>query len=123
MIVADIWKPVAPLNHPSGWGKDNMEEIFHKRIGNDPRVSILKGLSWEMAAHVKDESLGFVFIDADHSYECVKKDILAWMPKVKKGGIICGHDMNLSGVLQAVNELLPGWEDSKVDHVWYYYKE
>ncbi|MDO8578305.1 MAG: class I SAM-dependent methyltransferase [Dehalococcoidales bacterium] len=40
----------------------------------------------------KDESLDLVFIDADHRYTPVKNDILAWLPKVKKGGIVSGHD-------------------------------
>lgn len=40
----------------------------------------------------EDRSLDFVFIDADHSYDEVKKDIECWYPKVKLGGIIAGHD-------------------------------
>lgn len=40
----------------------------------------------------QDESLDFVYIDANHAYEFVKQDIEMWFPKVKKGGYICGHD-------------------------------
>ena len=40
----------------------------------------------------KDQSVDFVFIDGDHRYEMVFKDIEAWFPKVKIGGIIAGHD-------------------------------
>lgn len=40
----------------------------------------------------KDESLEFVFIDADHSAKGVTRDIEAWLPKVKKGGVLAGHD-------------------------------
>jgi hypothetical protein len=55
-----------------------------------------------------EESLDAVFIDADHEYESVKKDILAWMPKVKKGGILAGHDYSTAhgGVIRAVSELI-----------------
>ena len=59
-----------------------------------------------------DESMDAVFIDADHSYKSVRADILAWMPKVKKGGILAGHDYvdGYNGVIQAVNETLSGFE-------------
>jgi hypothetical protein len=55
-----------------------------------------------------DESLDAIFIDADHGYESVKADILAWMPKVKTGGILAGHDYirTHNGVIQAVDELI-----------------
>jgi hypothetical protein len=54
-----------------------------------------------------NRSLDFVFIDASHEYEDVKKDILAWYPKIKKGGFITGHDYTtFDGVKKAVDELI-----------------
>ena len=62
----------------------------------------------------KDESLDFVFIDASHIYSDVVSDILNWLPKVKIGGIIGGHDYLseentkcCNGVNTAVNEIFP----------------
>lgn len=48
--------------------------------------------SAKAAEAFSDGSLDFVFIDADHSYEGVSRDIQAWHPKVKAGGLLCGHD-------------------------------
>lgn len=53
----------------------------------------------------EDASIEFVFIDADHTYEAVKQDIAAWLPKVKPGGYIGGHDMVAEAVHRAVSEV------------------
>ncbi|MDE2010325.1 MAG: class I SAM-dependent methyltransferase [Candidatus Omnitrophica bacterium] len=55
-------------------------------------VTLLRGLSWEMADRIERKSLDIVFLDADHRYSSVMKDIAAWFPTVKPGGILCGHD-------------------------------
>ena len=39
-----------------------------------------------------DEILDFIFLDGDHRYDGIKNDILSWLPKLKNGGILCGHD-------------------------------
>ena len=62
--------------------------------------------SMEAVEKIKDESLDFVYIDADHSYEFVKDDIEYWTKKVKKGGLVGGDDYNpgKEGVIRAVDE-------------------
>lgn len=53
---------------------------------------LIKGWSNEVVKQFKDESLDFVYIDGNHVFEYVVEDIALWSPKVRKGGIICGHD-------------------------------
>lgn len=80
------------------------------------RAIIFPVPSVEAARTIGDGSLDLVFIDADHSYEGVKADLAAWVPKVKAGGWIGGHDYSntdpaydFSGVDRAVNEWASAW--------------
>ena len=79
-------------------------------------ITILEGDSSEMAAFVEDKSLQFCYIDAAHDYESVKRDIAAWLPKVK--GTIAGHDSEYEPVQRAVREFFP--EALQVGPVWMY---
>lgn len=44
------------------------------------------------AAAAIDDTLDFVYIDGDHSYEGIRADLAAWLPKIRVGGILAGHD-------------------------------
>ncbi|RWH78079.1 class I SAM-dependent methyltransferase [Mesorhizobium sp.] len=56
------------------------------------RANIIKANSVEAAKRVPNGSLDLVFLDADHSYDGVKADLAAWVPKIKPGDWIGGHD-------------------------------
>jgi len=88
--------------------KKYLHEIFKMNVeknGLSDKVKDIKSFSWDAASEFEDGSVDFVFIDADHEYDSVVKDIESWLPKVKKGGIISGHDyFNPCGVKQAVDE-------------------
>lgn len=75
------------------------------------RRALLRANSDTASRAIADESLDFAFIDADHTYEGVSRDISAWWPKVRPGGILAGHDYGgrknregIWGVNRAVNE-------------------
>lgn len=56
------------------------------------------------------EGADMVFIDADHTYESVKRDIGLWKPLLRAGGLLSGHDYSSiwPGVVRAIKESLPG---------------
>ena len=56
------------------------------------RVTFLQGWSDAVAKRFDDESVDLVFLDADHSEDGVLRDLQAWLPKVRPGGIVAGHD-------------------------------
>ena len=96
-------------------------DLFHGgvetvRAGLSPLGELVNELhvsdSAAAASRYEDGSLDAVFIDADHSYESVARDIDAWRPKVRLGGILAGHDFTLfdPGIIQAVTERFARWD-------------
>lgn len=73
-----------------------------------PRASLVHADSVKATDAFMDGTVDFCFIDASHDYQSVKADILAWLPKITRGGTLAGHDYNEAGVAKAVKELLPG---------------
>jgi hypothetical protein len=71
------------------------------------RTKIVFDFSEQYAKIIEDSSIDMVYIDANHDYDTVKRDLKTWSRKVKSGGFICGHDYNSDawlGVVQAVDE-------------------
>lgn len=81
------------------------------------RLIPLQGLSYEVVDQIPDGSLDLVFIDADHSYNAVKRDIMKYTPKLKDTGLLTGHDIDYPGVNKAVNELIKNY-DVGPNFVW-----
>ena len=85
------------------------------------RITPLSGDSVEMASEVIDGTLDFAFIDADHSEDAVSRDIAAWLPKVRSGGMLTGHDYDNPlhvGVKPAVDAKFGRRVETFPDHVW-----
>jgi cephalosporin hydroxylase len=107
--LVDIWEshPEFPgdAGSPQEWHNKNFQTVTRALI-DFSNVEFLRGPSVAMAQFVPRETLDFVYIDACHSYECVKADIKAWAPKLKPGGIIAFHDYLAMeyGVNRAVHE-------------------
>ena len=82
------------------------------------RITFINKKSNDALADIK-EKLDFVYIDADHTYDQAKKDMINYMPLVKPGGIIAGHDYHPHhGVIRAVREVF-GQVNLGEDLVWW----
>lgn len=88
--------------HREATEKD-ISKIFLENVGHYKNLKLLKMDSLEAAKRFEDKSVDMVFIDGGHTYEEVKADIKAWLPKAKK--MICGHDYS-GDVECAVHEIL-----------------
>lgn len=84
-------------DHPSNWrkwGEKNHRKFkkqAHARLEGQ-KVVWLEGFSEEVSHEIPDESMDFVYIDGEHSYNFAMIDIILWSRKVRQGGIVSGHD-------------------------------
>lgn len=70
------------------------------------RATIIRADSFDAVHDVPDESLDFVYIDGDHTFDYVMTDIIWWSKKVRMGGVVAGHDyyrFRRGGVVPAVD--------------------
>lgn len=95
--------PHTQYSTPERAEKEKIYEAFLKNVGHYPNLKIIKQSSEEAAGNLEGK-IDMVFIDGDHRYDAVKKDIELWLPKCRK--LICGHDYNESGVWRAVHDAL-----------------
>ena len=79
----------------------------------------IRGSSHDVCSQFEDCSVDFLFIDGNHTYEFVRKDLELWFPKIRAGGVIAGHDYSWDGVRRAVDEFFFGKGDIDMS----YYKE
>jgi len=106
LYAVDMWSPDMYGDDLPPWDFVRAKERFYEAV-KDFNPTVLEGVSWEMSKWVDDGYLDFVFIDANHNYESVYKDIVSWSRKIRPGGMLCGHDYaeRFPGVVMAVNEL------------------
>jgi hypothetical protein len=97
----------------------DIKKFYNKDIAKkyNDRLIPIQGYSYEVADQIPDNTIDIVFIDGDHSYEGVKKDIHAYRPKLKSTGLLTGHDIDYPGVNKAVNELIKKF-DIGSNFVW-----
>jgi predicted O-methyltransferase YrrM len=110
----DVWQPNLIYDDLDFEAfKQNMKPV-------EKYYSAIKMDATQASTQYNDHSLDFVFIDADHSYEAVKNDIMHWYPKIKLKGIIGGHDEMHEPVSRAVKEIFGNYQ--VIGNCWYVIK-
>lgn len=103
MICVDTWLP--SRNHRNLKKVEQAFEEARRRL-SPYDVYFFQMTSLEAARQMEDQSLDFVYIDALHDFTNVTADLNAWVPKVRVGGVVAGHDWGHKGVTSAVNTYL-----------------
>ncbi|MBF8249497.1 MAG: O-methyltransferase [Candidatus Levybacteria bacterium] len=91
MYAVDAW---APWNKATSGDAQRLEGLYRgakERLG-PYNCEIIRDWSMKAISQFANESLDFVYIDAGHDYKSAIDDIRGWSKKVKKGGIVAGHD-------------------------------
>lgn len=104
VFAVDPWKNFYDATDSSSERYDmtNVEHNFDVHVEHFEVVK-MKMDSEEGSKCFEDETLDFVYIDGNHTYEHVIADVRNWLPKVKEGGVIGGHDYTYPSVRRAVD--------------------
>ncbi len=85
-------------------------DAYYERVCNIfapfPNVEIIRKKSEDAVASFPDCFFDYVYIDGEHSYNAVKRDLSNYFPKVKVGGYLIGDDYGWTGIAPAVQEFL-----------------
>jgi predicted O-methyltransferase YrrM len=77
------------------WATQDRQDDAYRRVQENLaglNVTILRQTSMEAVRNVRDGSIDFVYIDADHLFDPFMCDLIMWSNKVRAGGIVAGHD-------------------------------
>ena len=96
LYLIDHWSHITGLidanNGEHNIQLDNFAHTFMNTYFHFDKCCIIKETSKDASKLFQDNSLDFIYIDAAHDFKNVTEDLKTWFPKVKKGGIISGHD-------------------------------
>lgn len=130
--------PYAPSDeHRTTQGRQNYYfEEAQKNLKNF-NVTFIRKTSMDAVEDFNNNEFDFVYIDAMHDFDNVMKDIICWTPKVRKWGIVSGHDYMewpRFGVIEAIRAytyahcIYPlyltydGYYRNKSIHSWFFIK-
>lgn len=113
-------------NYNNDFKSKEFESFLSRIATNGARYTHHRKTSDDAAEDFTESSMDFIFIDGLHTYEQVLKDCQNYYPKLKSGGLFCGHDFSaIEGVQKAVKQFANTANRSiSLAHqdIWYWYK-
>ena len=99
MYAIDNWLvyQVAGKTYHTQERQDFLYEKTKKRLAAYNDCTVVRKNSMDAVADFEPESLDFVYLDSDHIFRGIADDIYEWYSKVRKGGVISGHDYAYTG--------------------------
>lgn len=93
LFAVDPWRIYKDYGNPRGQERlDDQYEHTKRVLAPYPKCKIIRKTSMEAIEEFEDGSLDFVYIDGNHEFRYIAEDIAEWTKKVRKGGIVSGHD-------------------------------
>ena len=123
--MVDPWKASSYGPHSKDKLRKETQEYFDEARKTASKVAMqYKGIihhktSEEAAPSFEDNSLDFIFIDANHDYQAVLRDIELWYPKVRPSGLVAGHDYTWPEVKEAVDLVFGDRVTTGRDSTWF----
>lgn len=100
LYLIDRWKYSEDYKDIANVSDEKQKEFYLsvvEKFADDRSVHIIRKDSLAAAEQFPDGYFDWIYLDADHSFEGCSRDLEAWYPKIKTGGILAGHDY-LEGV-------------------------
>lgn len=117
----DAW--TAYPGYPDYKEQKQLDEFKEKAVSrlSGRNCEIIQAWSLDAVKNFKDESLDFVFIDGNHDFQNVTNDIAEWSKKVRRGGIISGHDYfdSYKGIAYGVKYVVDAWTVANHISPWF----
>lgn len=120
----DHWGGSNEPDHKADPELDKVFDLFFANVSKSkyPNATIMRMDTKTAADLFDDNSVDFVWVDAGHEYQEVMDDLMAWWPKLKRGGVIGGDDLMMDGVKRAVSQFFPKYETGENKGGWQWWR-